>query len=206
MARRKRQLLIFGKYPEPGRVKTRLATSIGVNEAARIASELLELTIQRLSSLVSDGIDIVLYIDPPNREHDFRNWFGDKLTMRPQPSGDLTVRLTAAYEQDRSADIIVVGSDCPGITSDLVQEAFEQITDSQMVFGPTDDGGFYLMGARRVPDGFFRNIRWSSEVTLSEMEQRARAGGFRLVRLPKLFDVDTDSDLQQWRNGTPERG
>ncbi|MBD3298338.1 MAG: DUF2064 domain-containing protein [candidate division Zixibacteria bacterium] len=205
MTRRARQVLIFGKYPEPGRVKTRLAASIGVDNAAQIAAQLLELTIQRLSPLMSDGIDVILYIDPPEREPDFRNRFGDDLNIRSQPAGDLTARLTAAYEYDRSADIIVVGSDCPGITSNLARDAFAQITDRQMVFGPTDDGGFYLMGARGLPDGFFRNIRWSSEVTLSELEQRAEDRGFRLVRLPRLFDVDTHSDLQQWQAGDFER-
>ena len=182
-------------------MKTRLASTIGDDAAVGIARELAELTFERLTLPTRAGIQRIVYADPPDQLAVFRDWIDSGWRLMPQPGGDLSQRLEQAFAAGRDPRVthtIVVGSDCPDITSEAVLAAFDAIDQRTVVVGPTTDGGFYLMGAGRIPEGFFGNIPWSSAVTLRELTARAREHGYRIKRLPTLYDVDTLNDLRRW--------
>jgi rSAM/selenodomain-associated transferase 1 len=200
----RRQVYVFCKYPEPGRVKTRLAAMIGDAPAAEIARILLLLTIERLTPLANEGIELVLFADPRERVSEFAAWVSDAWTIVPQPPGDLGTRLEYAFDA-APCDTVVVGSDCPDIDAQTLVDAFDQVCDKRLIFGPTPDGGFYLMAARHIPSEYFQNVSWSSSVTLQQLRERAEQSGFEIALGPELYDVDTEADLGRWRENAQDK-
>jgi rSAM/selenodomain-associated transferase 2/rSAM/selenodomain-associated transferase 1 len=194
--RRKPILLVFAKAPVPGQVKTRLAAEVGPEEAARIYGELG----RRVVDQVREGSHrTVVVFDPPGARAAVEAWLGvRRLEFRPQASGDLGQRLEAAFQWafQESDRVLAVGTDAPGVDSEAVEAAARYLEKADMVLGPALDGGYYLLGLRRLASELFREIPWSTAAVLEATRARGRQIGFTEVLLPPLSDLDT---LEDWR-------
>ncbi len=186
----RRTLIVMLKEPHPGRVKTRLGAGLGLVGAAwwyrhQVARLLREVEDRRWR--------VVLAV-----AHDFeglasRVW-PSKFKRLPQGSGDLGTRMKRALRAAGPGPVCLIGSDIPGIRKRHIAEAFAALGASDAVFGPSEDGGYWLVGVRRgVPHGMFAGVRWSSEYALADSE--ASLKGCRLARVAMLRDVDTVDDL-----------
>lgn len=187
----RRELIIFAKYPEPGRVKTRLAKKIGSERAASLYKEMAE-TVVLKTAPVGEKYRQVLFFDPPEREADFRRWFPG-LDLCPQVSGDLGARMEAAFRESFDAGaggVVLIGTDCPDLDHDLVIQAFQKMAGSDLVIGPATDGGYYLIGMKNLRGEIFTGIPWSTNRVLSMTLQRAEEAGLRVALLPTLSDID----------------
>ena len=184
-------ILLFVKYPQPGRVKTRIAATVGADAATAIYKELVA---RVWAQLPADAAITVCY-DPAERGEEVRAWLPGAALYEAQAAGDLGVRLRVAVGSafaNGAAKVAVIGSDCVDITTAIFAETWQRLDHAEVVLGPTDDGGYYLIALRRPMPVLFENIRWSTEHTLADT--LAQAGTAPTHLLPKLRDVDTHED------------
>lgn len=188
----KQLLIVFVKNSLIGKVKTRLAKSIGDAGALKVYEELVDITENETNRL--EGTDIHIYFSDQIIDS---KWQGKKKFL--QEGEDLGKRMQNAFQNgfDRGYEkIIGIGSDLPDLNADVMNEGLAALTDSETVFGPSDDGGYYLIGMQKMVNNIFEQKPWSTDqllgVTLSELGRKAIS--FRL--LATLNDIDTIEDLK----------
>ena len=188
------RLALYAKDPDAVPVKTRLAQGLGPALATEFYRESLRLTLARLAPL-ADAFEPVVMLAPAASCGDFAARFGWPHAVRPQPEGDLGARLKAAWE-DAPAGAIVVGSDVPELSPGLVRAAEIQMEEGHVPLGPCPDGGYYLLGSRRLHGELFQDIPWSTPEVAATTARRAEEAGLTLAHLPELPDIDHLEDLQ----------
>jgi rSAM/selenodomain-associated transferase 1 len=187
-------VLVYLKYPEPGCVKTRLAATIGPVRAAGLYRGWIGQVLDRLQPL-RPGITIIGAIDGARPEA-FADWTAFVDRWWEQPVGDLGARLDAGFRYAHADDrpVLAIGTDCLELEPHLIREAFARLQDRDAVFGPTSDGGYYLVGTARYLTGFFTGIRWSTANTLDDHLRRCQENDWRVELLCTLNDIDTWDD------------
>jgi len=187
-------LLVFIKNPRPGRVKTRLARTAGEAEALRIYHFLLEKT--RAAALNVRAARLLFYSDFPD---DADGWPETEFIKKVQTGRDLGERMEAAFREafeNGSGKTVIIGSDCPDLTGELLQTAFDRLETADFVLGPTPDGGYYLLGMKQLEISVFRGIEWSTDSVRARTLEKISAAGQSVALLPELRDIDTEED---WR-------
>ncbi len=190
-----RVLLVFAKAPVPGRVKTRMAAELGAPEAARIYRRLGRLTADKVRG---GPYRTVVCYDPPGEQDLVAGWLGrEALEFWPQVEGGLGARLTSAFDTAfRSASrVCVIGTDAPDVNAELVLAAFDALDSSDVVMGPAEDGGYYLLGLRAHRPELFADVPWSTSRVAEHTERLAAAAGLDVAKLPVLADVDYARDV-----------
>lgn len=194
-------LVVFMKWPEPGQVKTRLAREIGSEAAARLYDWLLRRTITvAWNAAQSLGLQPVAAISPPERGESFARLLGPGWTLYEQRGETLGDRLAALVEvavRAIGSPVIVIGSDCPWLTENHIAASLEAMSTADLVLGPAEDGGYYLIALNDSRPEIFRGIPWSSAEVLAATLETARVLGLRTAQLEPLSDVDTVSDLER---------
>jgi uncharacterized protein len=186
-----RQLILFARYPLPGTTKTRLVPTLGPDGAAQLAKHLTEYTLAQVQAC---GCPFKVFGTGGSVE-DLTQWLG--VACLAQTTGDLGARMTHAIAQiyDGGARrIVLIGSDCPGLTSTILNDAFEALSLHDVVFGPAADGGYYLVGMRELQPQLFDQMQWSHDKVLEQT--LARLDGLSHYLLPILHDIDTPDDLK----------
>lgn len=193
----KRAILLFVKWPEPGKVKTRIAATAGVERAAEIYRMLVAAVCARLPR----EVPVIVCFDPAEKGVEVRDWLGSILPQAvdwmAQVPGDLGARLAAGFAGAFAAgweQVAVIGSDCVEITGEILDAAWAALATEDIAIGPTDDGGYYLLAMRAENARLFSDIRWSTEHTLTDTRRRAEAAELRVRQLATLSDVDTEAD------------
>ena len=188
----RQHLVIMVKEPRPGRVKTRLGRDIGMVPAAWWFRHNSLGLIRRMRD---PRWQLTLSVSPDVEGMQSRIWPGD-LERMPQDLGDIGVRMTRIFERMPKGPVLIVGGDIPGITTGHIARAFKALGSHDAVFGPATDGGYWLVGMKRIrpnPPTLFANVRWSSEHALTD-SLKGLTGG-RIALVDTLSDVDTASDL-----------
>lgn len=191
-------LLVMAKAPEPGRVKTRLAALLGTDGAAALAEALLVDTWRQFAPLPNLDTVLVLSGGPelPPLEPTPKLW--------SQGDGDLGARMERAFQQALAEApwAIAIGTDAPGLPVDRVTSAASLLRASDRrtaILGPSEDGGYYLLGVNDCPDGLLSGLPWSSSTTFKETYERLKKRGFSTHELPAWFDVDEPHDVERLR-------
>jgi rSAM/selenodomain-associated transferase 1 len=195
----KQVLIVFLKYPEPGRVKTRLARDIGRRNASLIYSEIAQSVIGKVSK--SNEYKTIIFFDPPEKEEDVRRWLKNtNLTLLPQEGNLLGERMLNAFERAFSlgaTSTVIIGTDCMEVSDKTVLEAFRALREVDAVLGPARDGGYYLLGLNRPFPWVFKGIEWSKNLVLSQTIKKLEEKKQRFKLLETLTDVDTIRDLSK---------
>jgi len=197
--RKRDVLLVFVKYPEPGRVKTRLAAAVGPERAARLYKSLAERVVRSVCQ-GPESYCVVLCYDPPGQRDAFTAWLGRSMVMVAQRPGDLGERLVGAFEwafSQGANKVAAIGSDCPDADHQVALAAFSALDRSDLVIGPSEDGGYYLIGLRSPCPAIFDGIPWSSTKVLNTTFAVADQLGLTFHLLSVLPDIDTVEDLQR---------
>ena len=187
-------LLIFVKNPQLGKVKTRLAATIGDQEALRIYLKLLERTREVTLPL---AVDKIVCYTPEVLTND--RWDNEHYRKTLQAEGDLGERMYRAFEQGFAQGyqrICIIGSDCYELSTEVIQEAFEQLNAHDVVIGPSTDGGYYLLGMNRLHARFFTDKAWSTARVMEDTVHDAKRMNLRWFELPTHTDVDEEDDLK----------
>lgn len=187
----KNLLIVFVKNIKLGQVKTRLAKSIG-NEAAfeiyKILVEKTELAIRNLE------MDQHIYFSDTVIETEWKNNF-----KTVQEGHDLGERMKNAFKDGFKKGyekIILIGSDLPDITGEIINNAFETLNNKETVFGPAEDGGYYLIGMKQLHEFIFDNKPWSTAVLLKDTLKELKSNNISVDLMETLNDIDTFKDLK----------
>ena len=196
----KKVLLYFVKYPEPGRVKTRLATVLGDETAARVYRRLAETNLKALDPLREAGVHIVVAYDPPDLQPQVKSWLSGDYDYLPQRGNGLGERLASAFGSAFEAgaeNVVAVGSDTLGLRAEIIRQSYDALSHGDLVLGPAKDGGYYLIGLTGYVPGLFRDIPWSTSGVLDATLARAREHGLRCHLLQELEDLDEISNMRR---------
>jgi rSAM/selenodomain-associated transferase 2/rSAM/selenodomain-associated transferase 1 len=193
-------LLVFTRWPEPGRTKTRLIPALGPEGAADLQEWLTghALLQARLWAAAPDRELRLLTTGASPRR--FTKWLGPDVQVVPQAEGDLGDRLSAAARQSFQAgaeQVVMMGIDCPGVTTALLTQAFEALQDRDAVIGPATDGGYTLLGCKTFSETLFRNIPWGSGEVLETTRERLQNLQWSVESLPALPDIDEPEDVRE---------
>ncbi|MBU0479662.1 MAG: TIGR04283 family arsenosugar biosynthesis glycosyltransferase [Proteobacteria bacterium] len=188
------KLLIFTRYPTAGSTKTRLIESLGGEGAADLQRRMSERTVAVARTLPAD-LEVRYF--GGSREQ-VSSWLGDAIRIQDQGEGDLGVKMARAFAESFAEGyqrVIIIGADCPSLTAAILSEGFTELKDRQMVLGPAEDGGYYLLGLTRSCPALFEDQPWGTSGVLDNTLAVADKLGLEYRLLEKLHDIDRPEDL-----------
>ena len=188
-------LIIFTKNPEKGKVKTRLAKTVGDDKALAIYKSLLNHTRQIALSVDSTRYLFYSQYIPPQDD-----WSPTDFKKLLQAEGDLGYKMTHAFETvtQQHQRVVIIGSDCASLTTAIVETALEQLQHHDFVVGPAMDGGYYLLGMRSFQPSIFEHIAWSTETVFERTMEKITALKGTCFLLPTLSDIDYEEDWEKY--------
>ncbi len=187
------EVLIFARTPELGKVKTRLAADIGVQAALRTYVNLLAHTREIVAR---SGFPARVHLAGPIPDRDL--WSEAGFRRFPQADGDLGQRMASAFAHafaDGVRSVVIIGTDCPGLSSTHLHEAMKALETHEAVVGAAEDGGYWLLGLTSPIRSIFQNKAWSTDTVLRDTLADFRALGVSVARLDILRDLDNADDL-----------
>lgn len=188
-------IIVFAKNPVLGKAKTRIAKDVGDQKAFEIYKNLLSITEDILNEI---PIDKYLFFTDFIDE---KLWALNNLNYRLQSKGGLGKKMADAFINvfhSGHKKALIIGSDCPYITKELLMDAFEQLESTDHILGPTIDGGFYLYGTNKFHSFIFDGIIWSSETVLENVLNNIQNIGEKYTLLPTLSDIDHIEDWEDF--------
>ncbi|MEM9945753.1 MAG: TIGR04282 family arsenosugar biosynthesis glycosyltransferase [Cyanobacteria bacterium P01_D01_bin.36] len=191
-------LFIFTRFPVPGRTKTRLIPLLGPAGAAQLQKQMTEHLLTQFHTIPNLSLQVHY---TGGTLHQMYRWLGNNTTLIQQGSGDLGQRLTQALHQGFVSGlrhILIVGSDCPSLTQTHITEALLKLQTHDLVIGPATDGGYYLIGLKRLHSILFKDILWGSDRVLTQTQSIAHQHHLSTALLPPLSDIDRPEDLPIW--------
>jgi len=204
---RSERLVVFARHPEPGKVKTRLAQGIGPHAAAAMHFALANQTLSMARRFGADHhIDLELRL-AGNRIADFGPFDCGQIAVRNQQGTGLGERLSQAARTAFSEGVrklAFIGTDCPDITPQILEQAYSALAHADVVIGPALDGGYYLLAIRKYLPGLFEGIDWGSSLVGEQTKAKAKQLGLAVAEIRGLSDVDFIEDLIVCRK-QPER-
>lgn len=195
------QIIIFAKYPEAGRAKTRLQPALGKAGSAQMARKLL---LHTVTQAVATGFEVMLCVSPDPDDSCWQELpLPTSLKWSAQVAGDLGERMTAATTAAlaNGEQVLLIGTDCPDLTTDMLHEAAQRLAEHNAVVIPAFDGGYVLLGLRQLDASIFQDIVWSTATVAQLTVQKIKALGWSLAMLKPLHDIDEPEDLQYLPEG-----
>lgn len=193
----------MARAPIPGFAKTRLIPTIGAHAAAVLQERLTE---HAVATAFAAGIGPVILCCAPDATHDsfLKMVARMKITLRPQPQGDLGARILAAMAGS-AGPVLVIGTDCPALTEIHIRSAAAALHDgTDVVLIPAERGGYVLLGMRQAQPALFSNTAWGRSTVLADIRARLVERRLMLVERPPLWDFDTELDLPRLEREFPE--
>jgi rSAM/selenodomain-associated transferase 1 len=199
-------LILFTRYPQPGTTKTRLIPRLGPRGAADLQRQMTAKVMDEALPLkTSRGLELEVRYDGGSARL-MAEWLGRAVRYGRQGDGDIGRRMASAFRQafGRGRDkVVLVGSDIPGLSAALLEQAFDHLDDRTVVFGPAADGGYYLVGLvrrvfQRAEAALFEHMAWGTATVLAESCRRLARLNLDIDRLAQLADVDRPEDLPIW--------
>lgn len=191
-------VLFFVKYPERGKVKTRLSAELDEDITVGLYKSFV---LDLLSMLGSLGSQFRICFSPEDSQDSFTGWLGEKYCYMPQRGTDLGQKMKNALIQafDQRFDrAVIIGSDSPDLQGELIDQAFLSLKTYDAVIGPSFDGGYYLIGfnSGTFLSTAFNGIQWSTGAVFRETICKLREAGIKTYELPEWRDIDTFADLK----------
>ncbi len=200
----RQSVIILVRSPQDKQVKSRLAATIGSEFAAEFYRRCAEHIVRETSRMLSP---VRRYVFHTTGDGDaVRRWLGHRSCYVPQAEGSLGERLRHAFDSVFSQGAeraVIIATDVPELTRDIMDEAMRALDSSDLVIGPSCDGGYYLLGMKSPHPELFSDIPWSTERVYEETALRIKAMGLSFHVLPVLRDIDTEDDLRRWLGNHP---
>lgn len=186
---------MFARHWQPGRVKPRLARSLGESHAAMLHGLFVLALVERFAAV---GNRRRLAFSPADCERAFACVVKDRWELVPQSDGELGQRMQLFFDETlRQAErVLLIGSDCPDLPRKNLDEAFAALDNHDVVLGPSTSGGCYLIGARRRVPPIFEDTVWSDPDVWTSATKRLQSAGIAWHELPQWYDVDEEAGLR----------
>lgn len=194
-------LIIFLRNPKSGQVKTRLAKTTSSEFATKFYKLCAEHIVQTTKGI--SGINRLAFYSDQREKKEVKSWLGGKFSFISQVGDDLGSRMKNAFNRVfslGSEKVIIIGTDIPELSEGFLKNAFRVLDKNDVVIGPSKDGGYYLLGIKKIYAELFDGINYSTSSVLSETIKRIKDLGLSCHLLPILSDVDTEEDLIDWMN------
>lgn len=187
----------MGKQPERGKVKTRMAAALGADRAAELYRCALHDTLA-LALSIADVAHALSYAPPTDAARRYFEHAAPEFALIPQQGCTLGERIsgTLASMLKSHSPVVVIGSDSPDVPAQLITRAFDILQTADVVLGPAQDGGYYLIGVRSMQPALFERVDWSTAVVAQQTRERGAGVGLHVVDLPLWHDLDTVADLR----------
>ena len=191
------RLIIFAKAPQAGLAKTRLIPALGAAGAAQLARRMLAETLTTALAAKVGVVELCLTPAPTDAAWQGFNW-PIEVQLSAQGEGDLGQRLARATRRSLAlgCPLMLIGTDCPELTVELLRAAAAQLLSHDSVLHPTYDGGYALLGVQHDNPRVFADIHWSTASVAASTRERIAELGWSLAEGARLHDVDTADDLQ----------
>ncbi|MBK0382479.1 TIGR04282 family arsenosugar biosynthesis glycosyltransferase [Pedobacter sp. SD-b] len=189
----KKAIIIFLKYPELGRSKTRLAATVGNENALKVYKELLNHT-----NLITKNLNCDKFLFYDKVSSNKMPWGDDIYQTAYQKESDLGGRMEDAFEQlflKGYESVLIVGSDCYELDQTIIENAFEMLKSKDVVIGPAKDGGYYLLGLNKMVKPIFSDVAWSTEKVYDDTVKILKSLNIQHATTPVLSDIDVFEDL-----------
>ncbi|HEY2971600.1 MAG TPA: TIGR04282 family arsenosugar biosynthesis glycosyltransferase [Pyrinomonadaceae bacterium] len=190
-------VIVMVKAPRPGEVKTRLVPPLSESDAASLAACFARDTILNAKRTVKD---VLVAYTPTEARSDLEAILPSDLHWSAQAGDNLGQRLDSVAEHAFSlgfSPLVILGAESPTLPTSFIRETVNLLTarEANVCLGPTEDGGYYLVGLRNPVQGLFQNIDWSTPSAYEQTAANAAKLGLRLHPLPSWYDIDTPADL-----------
>jgi len=190
------RLIIFLKNPVLGDVKTRIAKTEGNVAALKIYKDLLQKC--RREALNVKAERHLYYANfVPQKDDWLKRDFKKHLQTQVDSLGEKMKAAFAQQLEKEASKVIIIGSDCYDLTASVIEEAFESLETHDVVIGPANDGGYYLLGIKKYHPFLFDGVAWSTEWVLQQTLDRAKQHNLSVKLLEELIDLDTIEDVQK---------
>jgi len=197
ISQNKNALIVFLKNPVAGKVKTRLAASIGDEKAVNIYLQLLEINRAIVRKV---NADVYWYINETPDPTFSSRFFLPNDELRLQEGKNLGEKMSHAFESlfsENYQSIAIIGTDCPSLNESIIESAFEKLEDNDFCIGPAEDGGYYLLAMRTFEASLFSDMTWSIDSVRSETIERIAGLSKSYTLLETLSDVDNEDDARK---------
>lgn len=197
-----KKLIVFVKNPELGKAKTRLAVTIGNEEALKVYKQLLLYTNLAVKELtVNKEVQYSSFIDKEDI------WENDLFAKVIQKGENLGSKMSNAFARgfslNSNSHIILIGSDCAELEKEIILEAYQELITHDVVLGPAEDGGYYLIGMSKFIPELFEGIEWSTNEVLNQTIEKITTSNLNYAKLRALNDVDDVGDYEQIKHKLP---
>ncbi len=197
-------VILFTRYPQVGKCKSRLIPALGADGALHIHRQLVSHILSELKKFLALRNNTSLHIyHNGGTLQEMQQWLGSEHLYREQYGNTLGERMANAINRglEQQQDTILIGSDCPAITPDILNSAMDALTHNDAVIGPAYDGGYYLVGVagnmqKNTCGQLFENIPWGTKEVLQKTLERVHTLGLNIDLLDKLHDIDRKEDLK----------
>lgn len=194
----------MAKVPEAGKVKTRLQPFLSAEKCAEFAENLLHDAIEKASRSRSQ---LIIAYSPTGQSKFFNQFSKYDFILTPQKGADLGEKMFNALDfafRQNIDSVLMIGTDSPTFPAKFIESAFGFVENSDVVLGESEDGGYYLIGLKKLKKEIFENVEWSSEKTFQQTVENIEKCGLRLSFLPKWFDVDLPEDFERLKKDLTE--
>lgn len=201
-------VVLMARYPEPGQVKSRLASHIGDPGALQVYESLLARAVNAVTSLDANRFSRAVAVTPASCSDLFAEEHLDFDLVVPQVEGDLGRRMHSALDlfinKKSMSACILIGADIPRLSIEVIEEAAIRLAAADLVLGPAVDGGYYLIGMNKMHPELLEGIEWGTSTVLERTLEKARVSGLTVALLHELRDLDNADDLEHFRSFGPE--
>ena len=194
-------LIIYSRYPEPGKTKTRMIPALGEDGAAELQRKMTEHTVNTARKVKCDRNLIIEVHFTGGNQQLMSEWLGEDLKYIPQVSGDLGKKMNSSFQRAFELDnrrVVTIGIDCPDLDRQILNNAFNSLQKQELVIGVAQDGGYYLIGLTKIVPQLFQNINWGTEQVLAQTKAIAQKLNINTCYLTTLSDIDRPEDLWIW--------
>lgn len=189
-------LIVFAKAPLESQCKTRLIPLLGKRGASEFYKDMLQHCLHTVSQL--EHIDIALYVTPSTPHPLLQQLAANyHCTLQPQQGANLGERMHHAIQQglQQYQRVVLIGSDCPGMTTQYLEQAFSALHQTDLVIGPATDGGYVLIGGQRISPAIFANSQWGGDQVLAQCLRNIADTDYSHQCLAPQQDIDTPDDF-----------
>jgi rSAM/selenodomain-associated transferase 1 len=194
-------VIIFARLPEKGKVKTRLAKTLGDDFAVKFYKICSEHTFSECWKTVSGDTTVYVFYQDINNQESIKNWAGKDFRAFPQSGGDIGIRMLNAFNfvfDERIKKAVLIGTDIPDISSEIISNALTSLDTNEVVVGPAKDGGYYLIGMKKTIGFLFEKIEWGTGKVFEDTLYGINKNNIKSEIICELYDIDTEQDLKEW--------